>query len=144
MLTQQELEDNVQYVLGMTEHYESDKEIHNMLRLKGLEEADVQKILRAVAYSFAEKRMRQHKQSLRLAGILAIFLYVIPGIYFLLLTMHISIAVLEFYVLFVIAFRFTMALMIIIPFWAIFSTFQYYKYKKRMKQEDNIGAIGAI
>lgn len=144
MLTQQELEDNVQYVLGMTEHYGSDQEIHNMLRLKGLEEADVQRILRAVAQSFAEKRMRQHKRSLRLAGILAIFLYVIPGIYFLLLTMNISIAVLEFYVLFIVAFRFTIGLMILIPFWAIFSTYQYFRYRKQMKQEGNISAIGMI
>lgn len=144
MLTQQELEDNVQYVLGMTEHYNNDDEIHQMLRMKGLEEADVQKILRAVAHSFAQKRMQQHKNSLRLAGILAIFLYVVPGIYFLLLTMNIEIAVLEFYVLFVVSFRFTLGLMIIIPFWVIYSTFQYFKYKRRMKQEENIGAIGII
>lgn len=38
MLTPQELEDNVQYVLGMTEHYKDDNEIHQMLRMKGLEE----------------------------------------------------------------------------------------------------------
>lgn len=144
MLTQQELEDNVQYVLGMTEHYKNDDEIHQMLRMKGLEEADVQKILRAVAHSFAQKRMVQHKNSLRLAGILAIFLYVVPGIYFLLLMMNIEIAVLGFYVLFVFAFRFTLGLMIIIPFWVIYSTYQYFKYKRRMKQEENIGAIGII
>ncbi|SFW88911.1 hypothetical protein [Chitinophaga sancti] len=144
MLTQQELEDNVQYVLGMTEHYTNDDEIHKMLRMKGLEEADVQKILRAVAYSFALKRMQQHKNSLRLAGILAIFLYVVPLIYFGLVAVHIDIPVLEFYVLFIFAFRFTLGLMIIIPFWTIFSTYQYFKYKKRMKQEENIGAIGIV
>lgn len=144
MLTPQELEDNVQYVLGMTEHYKNDNEIHQMLRMKGLEEADVQRILRAVAYSFAEKRMQQHKNSLRLAAILAIFLYLLPGIYFLLLAMHIEFAVLEFYVLFVISFRLTLGMILILPFWAIFSTYQYFKYKKRMKQEENIGAIGVI
>jgi hypothetical protein len=62
----------------------------------------------------------------------------------LLLAMNINSAVLGFYVLFVLAFRLTLGLMLVLPFWALFSTFQYYKYKKRMNQEGNIGAIGAI
>jgi hypothetical protein len=144
MLTPQELEDNVQYVLGMTEHYKKDEELYQMLRLKGLEEDDVQQILRTVAYSFNLKRMHQQKKAIILNSILLGFFHVIPAITLGLNAIGISIGALKLYLLFIWSFRLSWALLVLVPIWLVYSIFAYFKYKKRTEEEGGISEIGAI
>lgn len=144
MLTQQELEDNVQYVLGMTEHYKKDEELYRMLRLKGLEENDVQQILRKVAYSFNLKRMYQQKKAIILNSILLFFFHVIPVITLGLNAIGISVEVLKIYVVALLSFRFFWGFIVFVPIWLAFNIFAYFKYKRKTEEEGGITEIGVV
>ncbi|NIG53918.1 hypothetical protein [Chitinophaga sp. Cy-1792] len=144
MLTQEELDENVQYVLGMTDHYKSDEELHNMLLLKGLEEEDTRRIIRTVAYAFNKKRMLQRKRAIKLNSILFIFTHVIPGLIFLLATMRINIGYLSLYLMFCLGLRLYYILLVAVPCWLGFNIYAYFKYKKRTAVAGEIGTIGTV
>src|SRR5688572_5327906 len=74
------IEQNASYVLGMYDMYKSDKEISAMLRMKGLNESIVQKILIKIKRPAYEKRVRQAKRIISLAGLLLIVFVGIPYI----------------------------------------------------------------
>lgn len=141
MLTNEELKENVQYVLEMTEHYQKDEEIHKMLRLKGLEEGEVQQILRAVAYSFNQKRMQQNKMAFRINSILFFFFHIIPGMTLLLGFFNIKPAILQIYLL-IFAFSLSWVVVVVVPMWMIFNVFAYFHYKRKMLVDGNILEIG--
>src|SRR5687768_10479741 len=72
------IEQNASYVLGMYDMYKSDKEISAMLRMKGLNESIVQKILVKIKKPAYEKRLRQAKRIIFFAGLLLIVFVGIP------------------------------------------------------------------
>jgi hypothetical protein len=75
-MTEKEIiEENAAYVLGMYDMYHNDREITDMLRMKGLNEHLVKEILIRVKKPAWEKRVRQAKR-LMLAGAGLLILFV--------------------------------------------------------------------
>lgn len=70
--------ENVSYVLGMYDMYRNDKEIIDMLKMKGLSDTMVQRILLRIKKPAYEKRIRQAKRIILFAGLLILVLVVIP------------------------------------------------------------------
>ncbi len=74
------IEHNAEYVLGMYDMYHNDEEIVTMLRMKGLNEGIVQKILLKIKKPAYEKRVRQAKRMILLASLLIVLLVIVPYI----------------------------------------------------------------
>jgi hypothetical protein len=75
-LTEREIiEENALYVLGMYDMYHNDREISDMLRMKGLNDHLVQEIMIRIKKPAWEKRVRQAKR-LMLAGAALLIVFV--------------------------------------------------------------------
>ena len=70
--------ENVDYVLGMYDLYPNDKDISDMLLLKGIEPRLVQVILGKIKIPAYEKRIRQARRLILIASILLFIFFVIP------------------------------------------------------------------
>jgi hypothetical protein len=80
--TQFNLQQEADYVLGMMDMYQKDEEISAMLKLKGLSNDQISKVLASVRGEGYEKRIRQGKKILWIglaiaivAGIATVFLW---------------------------------------------------------------------
>ena len=75
---QQIIEENAAYVLGMYDMYDDDKEIARLLKMKGLDDSMVQKVLHRIREPAYRKRIRQSK-ILMLTGVtMLVALVLIP------------------------------------------------------------------
>ena len=72
------IEENAAYVLGMVDLYQNDDEIIQMLRMKGLGEDIVQKVMQQVKKPTYVKRIKQGKRLVLLALLILVVLVVIP------------------------------------------------------------------
>ena len=70
--------ENVDYVLGMYDLYPNDKDISDMLLLKGIEPRLVQVILGKIKIPAYEKRIRQAKRMIIIGSIILVIFFVIP------------------------------------------------------------------
>jgi hypothetical protein len=74
------IEENANYVLGMYDLYHNDKVIVDMLKMKGLSDAVVEKILVRIKKPAWQKRVKQAKRMIMIAVLVLLILVIIPYI----------------------------------------------------------------
>lgn len=72
------IEENANYVLGMYDLYHDDRSIVDMLKMKGLDNSIVEKVLLRIKRPAWEKRLRQAKRMILIAFLILFILVVIP------------------------------------------------------------------
>jgi hypothetical protein len=72
------VKENAEYVLGMYDLYANDEEIVQMLRMKGLNEDLVQRVLSLVKKPTYVKRIKQAKRMILIAGLIFFVMVVLP------------------------------------------------------------------